>query len=404
MSKITLDSVASGYDLSKINNNFQTIEDELNDKVLYRNNPVGEVNTLITAIDCNDKSLYNLPEPTLSHQVATKNYVDTAPTTNAAAAAASAAAAAVSETNAAASAASAAAAVVTVSDQKIIWKGAWSGATAYVVNDAVSVSGSSYICILANTNQTPPNSIYWEVLAAQGSAGAGTGDMLAANNLSDVANAAIARTNLGIQIGADVQAYDADIPTVAASQVEMEAGTEAAIRSMSPLRVAQAIAALETTSGTITLETPIATTSGTAHGYTTIPAGTKQITVTLNGVSTNGTSVLIIQLGDSGGYEVTGYTSSAFSALSQADYTTGFGLMTGVAAASVYSGAITFTLHNSTTNIWAASGGVSASGSGNASFTSGSKTLSATLDRIQLTTVNGTDVFDGGSFNLIFES
>lgn len=45
-------------------------------------------------------------------------------------------------------------------------------------------------------------------------------------------------------IGSTVQAFDADIPTVAASQAEMEAGTEAALRSMSPLRVAQAIAAL----------------------------------------------------------------------------------------------------------------------------------------------------------------
>ena len=48
----------------------------------------------------------------------------------------------------------------------------------------------------------------------------------------------------GLVIGTDVQGYDADIPTVAASQAEMEAGTEAALRSMSPLRVAQAIAAL----------------------------------------------------------------------------------------------------------------------------------------------------------------
>jgi hypothetical protein len=45
-------------------------------------------------------------------------------------------------------------------------------------------------------------------------------------------------------IGVSVQAYDADIPTVSASQGEMEAGTEAALRAMSPLRVAQAIAAL----------------------------------------------------------------------------------------------------------------------------------------------------------------
>jgi hypothetical protein len=98
------------------------------------------------------------------------------------------------------------------------------------------------------------------------------GDLLSTNNLSDVANVATARSNLGLAIGTnvqaydadlttlgsggagartflglaigtDVQAYDADIPTVSASQAEMEAGTETALRSMSPLRVKQAITA-----------------------------------------------------------------------------------------------------------------------------------------------------------------
>jgi hypothetical protein len=98
------------------------------------------------------------------------------------------------------------------------------------------------------------------------------GDLLSTNNLSDVANVVTARSNLGLAIGTnvqaydadlttlgaggagartflgltigtDVQAYDADIPTVSASQAEMEAGTETALRSMSPLRVKQAITA-----------------------------------------------------------------------------------------------------------------------------------------------------------------
>ena len=53
----------------------------------------------------------------------------------------------------------------------------WDSWTAYIINDWVSIDGSSYICILWNTNQTPPNGTYWQLIAqawsqwAQGSQG-----------------------------------------------------------------------------------------------------------------------------------------------------------------------------------------------------------------------------------------
>jgi hypothetical protein len=53
-------------------------------------------------------------------------------------------------------------------------RGAWSGATAYTVNDVVTLSGSSYACVLSHTNQTPPNTTYWQLLASKGDPG-GTG-------------------------------------------------------------------------------------------------------------------------------------------------------------------------------------------------------------------------------------
>ncbi len=108
------------------------------------------------------------------------------------------AAAEIAETGAEAAEASAAASAEVVEGAKLIWLGAWDNGTTYAVNDAISNGGSSYICILAHTGQEPPSALYWDLLASQGSAGVGTGDMLAANNLSDVASVAAARANLSI--------------------------------------------------------------------------------------------------------------------------------------------------------------------------------------------------------------
>ena len=48
----------------------------------------------------------------------------------------------------------------------MVWRGAWNSGTSYSSNDAVSFNGASYICILANTNHTPPNATYWNVVAS----------------------------------------------------------------------------------------------------------------------------------------------------------------------------------------------------------------------------------------------
>lgn len=111
MSKIVLTDINGGKDLSQINNNFQAIEDELNNKVLYRDNPVGETNSLQTDIDANGKRIINLPDPVSNGEPATKGWAESrsgSAAADAASALASKNAAAVSETNAAASAAAAA--------------------------------------------------------------------------------------------------------------------------------------------------------------------------------------------------------------------------------------------------------------------------------------------------------
>jgi hypothetical protein len=122
-------------------------------------------------------------------------------------------------------------------------------------------------------------------------------------------------------IGVSVQAYDADIPTVAASQGEMGAGTEAALRSMSPLRVAQAIAAL----AGVTLTR----TTFTASGNLTFPAGVTQAWVTGQGCGgggggttaggdggtttfgPNGGAVVLTLAGGTGGSAASGTTGGA---------------------------------------------------------------------------------------------
>ena len=57
-------------------------------------------------------------------------------------------------------------------DVGLVWKGEWGSGTAYVVDDATQWDGTSYVCILANTNQQPPNPTYWDMLAQEGDVGA----------------------------------------------------------------------------------------------------------------------------------------------------------------------------------------------------------------------------------------
>jgi len=152
----------------------------------------------------------------------------------------------------------------------------------------------------------------------------------------------------------------------------------------------------------LTSATAQASTSGTSIDFTGIPSWVKRITVMFNGVSTNGTSNLLVQIGDDGGIEVTGYlsTSGYVNAGSQntADSTAGFLIWNGVAS-NALNGA--FRVCKVSGNSYVGDGTVSAS----PSFVSGSgsKTLSGTLDRIRITTVNGTDAFDAGSINIIYE-
>lgn len=60
MSDITLDTVASGYNLGKINQNFEKIEDVINEKILHLS---GDNNIMQQNLDMNENRILNLPEP-----------------------------------------------------------------------------------------------------------------------------------------------------------------------------------------------------------------------------------------------------------------------------------------------------------------------------------------------------
>lgn len=70
MAKITPLTIAGGYNLSTINTNFQELADELQDKVLYRDNPVGEPNTMENDMDMNSYRILNLQAPSSPNDAA----------------------------------------------------------------------------------------------------------------------------------------------------------------------------------------------------------------------------------------------------------------------------------------------------------------------------------------------
>ena len=156
----------------------------------------------------------------------------------------------------------------------------------------------------------------------------------------------------------------------------------------------------------ITSGTAVASTSGTSVDFTGIPSTAKRITVMFQGVSTNGSSYVQIQLGDSGGIETSSYLGAASTIVGGLvgtdNISSGFSIRA-ADAASVRHGQFVISLINLSTNTWVASGIFGFSNSALTTQTGGSKSLSDTLTQVRITTVNGTDTFDAGSINIMWE-
>jgi hypothetical protein len=151
-------------------------------------------------------------------------------------------------------------------------------------------------------------------------------------------------------------------------------------------------------SGTIIQGTAVASTSGTSIDFTGIPSWAKRITVMFSGVSLSAVGVVQIQLGDSGGIENTGYLSAENTAGSTS--TTGFSTVALTANGDIFYGQTFINLLSG--NNWVSSGTVWGTGYSLGNSV-GNKTLSATLDRIRITTVSGTPTFDAGTINIQYE-
>jgi hypothetical protein len=155
--------------------------------------------------------------------------------------------------------------------------------------------------------------------------------------------------------------------------------------------------------------TAVASTSGTSIDFTGIPSWVRRVTVMFNGVSTNGTNNLQIQIGSSSGFVTSGYAGAGGTIVQAgtsavANTSAGFLVEAGATisvAATVRHGRAT--ILNISGNIWVFDSTISNSTSTQIAFGAGGVTLSGVLDRVRITTVGGTDTFDAGSINLLWE-
>ena len=200
------------------------------------------------------------------------------------------------------------------------------------------------------------------------------------------------------------------------SSISVAGDTSGSITLQAPAVAGSSVLTLPATSGTVstlgtalTSATAQASTSGTSIDFTGIPSWVKRITVMFNGVSTNGTSKVGVQIG-SGSALTTGYNASTFggvAGVSPQSYTTLFGVdYAGLSPGGGDTRYGSVILNSISGNIWVCGGAivfVGGSGAGGCVVGGSNATLSSTLDRVRITTVNGTDTFDAGSINIMYE-
>jgi|688.fasta_scaffold658667_2 hypothetical protein len=157
---------------------------------------------------------------------------------------------------------------------------------------------------------------------------------------------------------------------------------------------------------TITSGTAVASTSGTSIDFTSIPSWAKRITVAMQTVSTNGSSNYLLRIGNSSvttsGYaSVMNYVNPGANSCTGTSDATGFILSKDVNSSTSLTATCTLVLLSSGFYVFSFVGNNGVNGAGY--FGSGLLNLGSTLDRVRITTINGTDTFDTGSINILYE-
>lgn len=144
----------------------------------------------------------------------------------------------------------------------------------------------------------------------------------------------------------------------------------------------------------------------TSVDFTGIPPDARMVVVLGKSVKRSGTSDIIVQLGDSGGFETTNYlgsTTISSSAVISELHVNGFNVSVNAAAATaIFDFVVILILQDRDTNNWIANIIVGTEEVARTYSGAGSKALSDTLDRIRVTTEGGVNTFDVFKMNALY--